>query len=1162
MSKKELLRLDEELAFKLQAEEEEEEEERLTIEKAQQVEEANIGWDDVQANIDVDYQLAQRLQAQEQDELTDEEKARLTELVEESSKKATAEIAHESSLKREGEELKQESSKNQKLEEDKESEELKQCLEIIPDDGDDVTIDATPLSTKSPTIVDYKIYKEGKKSYFQIIRADGNSQMYLTFGKMLKNFDREDLEVLWSIVKARFKKTEPVNYMDNFLLLNLKTMFEHHVEDNVWKNQQGLVKVLNWKLYDSCGVHCVTMQNMLFYLLVEKIYPLTNHTLHQMFNDVKLQVDYECEMAFELLRLVKKQLKEGYGRIVGIKSLLEVTAAKEDLAYQIDNMDSKKQDKMSYPRFMKIIIHHFLENDKSISMRNRTFMHIARDDSLLSTMRFVSRHVDTQVYGAIIPKAITNQALLDSVAYKTYYAIASGAEPPKSRKSQKKSYSSISSEESPSKKKSAKAKKVVAAKPKPTKKKAPVKADKGKGLNVLSKIALSEAAQLKEATKQRKKDVHISHASGSGDGTNFELGVPDEQHLKTSGEDEGTSSKPGVPDVPKYDYESDKESWGDIGEEDDDDEDGTEDDEENDDSDANDDEEETDSDRTKPDKIKIHSGFEQVGEDAHVTLTPVLDTQKTDEPVQSSSVSSNFTSKLLNLENPFLADNEIASLMDTTVHRKELGSQTSSLYTILIMAVLAITSIFTTTIPPPPPFFNPLLQQATPTPTPTISEATASFPSLLDFSFVFKFNDRVTNLEKDLSEIKHVDQYAQAFSSIPAIVDRYIDNKLREAIQKAIVSHKWTSTYEAAASLSEFELTKILIDKMEKNMSYDKADYKRELYNALVKSYQTDKDLFDTYGKKRRKSSKEAESSRDLRSKEKKSLSTSKNASHSQHKPSGKSAHAEEPSHTVDDLGVQQDQEFDIGNNDEQPVDKEVSKDDWFKKPERPLTPDSDWNKRQHLMDTSFDFSAFVLKRVNIKDLTQEILVGPSFELLKGTYKSLTELEYHLEECSKPTTERLDWHNFEGKLYPFDLSKPLPLIPDHRGHQVIHPDFFINNDLEYLKGGDLSRRYSTSVTKTKAATYEIKWIEDLVRNLSNLKNRTVYTAYSDPKGVIYKGQNNKNRLMHADELHKFSDGTLNDVRSALHDTAKGIRMKYLSKMKWSGLDKRRARVMI
>ncbi|GKF44413.1 hypothetical protein Tco_0130965, partial [Tanacetum coccineum] len=130
-------------------------------------------------------------------------------------------------------------------------------------------------------------------------------------------------------------------------------------------------------------------------------------------------------------------------------------------------------------------------------------------------------------------------------------------------------------------------------------------------------------------------------------------------------------------------------------------------------------------------------------------------------------------------------------------------------------------------------------------------------------------------------------------------------------------------------------------------------------------------------------------------------------------------------------------------------------------------------------MDTSFDFSAFVLNRLNYKDLTQAILVGPAFYLLKVTCKSLTELEYHLEECSKATTERLDWHNLEGKPYPFDLRKPHPLIPDHRGRQVIPQDFFIKNDLEYLKGGDLSRRYSTSVTKTKAATYEIKWIKDL-----------------------------------------------------------------------------------
>ncbi|GKB13326.1 hypothetical protein Tco_0847249, partial [Tanacetum coccineum] len=95
------------------------------------------------------------------------------------------------------------------------------------------------------------------------------------------------------------------------------------------------------------------------------------------------------------------------------------------------------------------------------------------------------------------------------------------------------------------------------------------------------------------------------------------------------------------------------------------------------------------------------------------------------------------------------------------------------------------------------------------------------------------------------------------------------------------------------------------------------------------------------------------------------------------------------------------------------------------------------------------------------------------------------ELEYHFEECSKAITERLDWYNPKGKPYPYDLRKPLPLIPDHRGRQVIPRDYFINNDLEYLKGRSLSRQYSTSITKTKAATYEIRWIEDMVPNLQS-----------------------------------------------------------------------------
>ncbi|GJV47666.1 putative ribonuclease H-like domain-containing protein [Tanacetum coccineum] len=129
---------EQELAFKLQAEEEE----RLSKEKAQQTEEANIAWDDIQAKIEVDYKLAQRLQAQE------------TELVEESSKKAEVEIAQESSSKRAGDKLEQENAKKKKVDEDKETTLLQSLIEVVLDDEDEVAIDAIPLATKPPTIVD------------------------------------------------------------------------------------------------------------------------------------------------------------------------------------------------------------------------------------------------------------------------------------------------------------------------------------------------------------------------------------------------------------------------------------------------------------------------------------------------------------------------------------------------------------------------------------------------------------------------------------------------------------------------------------------------------------------------------------------------------------------------------------------------------------------------------------------------------------------------------------------------------------------------------------------------------------------------------------------------------------------------------------------------
>nr|GEW64045.1 hypothetical protein [Tanacetum cinerariifolium] len=135
------------------------------------------------------------------------------------------------------------------------------------------------------------------------------------------------------------------------------------------------------------------------------------------------------------------------------------------------------------------------------------------------------------------------------------------------------------------------------------------------------------------------------------------------------------------------------------------------------------------------------------------------------------------------------------------------------------------------------------------------------------------------------------------------------------------------------------------------------------------------------------------------------------------------------------------------------------------------------------LMGTPIDFSAYVMNRLKIDNLTQEILVGLAFNLLKGTCKSFAKLEYHFEECYKAVNDRFDWHNPEGCEYPFDLSKPLPLIED-QGRQVVPTDYFINNDLEYLKGRSSSSKYATSITRTKAAKYDnIEGIEDMVPTL-------------------------------------------------------------------------------
>nr|GEY71361.1 hypothetical protein [Tanacetum cinerariifolium] len=188
------------------------------------------------------------------------------------------------------------------------------------------------------------------------------------------------------------------------------------------------------------------------------------------------------------------------------------------------------------------------------------------------------------------------------------------------------------------------------------------------------------------------------------------------------------------------------------------------------------------------------------------------------------------------------------------------------------------------------------------------------------------------------------------------------------------------------------------------------------------------------------------------------------------------SVHSEEPSHNVEDTSKHQHQEYVMWETDEQPDDNEATKANWFKKPERPPTPDSDWSD---VRSTSNHLRLGSAKLLELKNL---LLHSMSLMPLR-TCKSLIELEYHLEECSKATAEKLDWNNPENKPYPFNLRKLLSLIQDHRGCQIIPKDYFINKDLEYLNGGNSSISYSTSVTKTKVASYNLKLIEDMVYDL-------------------------------------------------------------------------------
>ncbi|GKB41657.1 hypothetical protein Tco_0886599 [Tanacetum coccineum] len=222
------------------------------------------------------------------------------------------------------------------------------------------------------------------------------------------------------------------------------------------------------------------------------------------------------------------------------------------------------------------------------------------------------------------------------------------------------------------------------------------------------------------------------------------------------------------------------------------------------------------------------------------------------------------------------------------------------------------------------------------------------------------------------------------------------------------------------------------------------------------------------------------------------------------------------------------------------------------------------------LMVTPIDFSKYVLNKLKIDNITQDILLGRTYNLLKGTCSSNVKLEYHFQEFFNALSDKLDWNNPEGDRYHFDLYKPLPL-QGHPGHLTVVADYFFNNDLEYLKSSDPERtslviKKRVEDLQLSVESYQKKLnIAPLQQTFPKIEFKELYTPSHKPLGVIYEDLTKQKRVMRADELYKFSEGTLKKVRDELHHRIRDFRLEYnkeMPRIKWTAIDRKRSELMV
>ncbi|GJR48346.1 hypothetical protein Tco_1316449 [Tanacetum coccineum] len=172
--------------------------------------------------------------------------------------------------------------------------------------GTKIPINHVPVAMKSPSIATYKIIKQWEKGVYQIVREDGSDIVYINFGAMLKDISRDDLTELYRIVMNRYVMDGPEDELEKVFWKYLKNTFEEPLStDPIWSTL-GQERIISWRYYDTCRVHCLNLESMDIYMLIERKYPLSVEICKAML-DKKLQGGKPDKDWYKMLKMMEKQ---------------------------------------------------------------------------------------------------------------------------------------------------------------------------------------------------------------------------------------------------------------------------------------------------------------------------------------------------------------------------------------------------------------------------------------------------------------------------------------------------------------------------------------------------------------------------------------------------------------------------------------------------------------------------------------------------------------------------------------------------------------------------------------------------------------------------------------------------------------------------------------